>query len=240
AAAEAVGGSGFLAAAAAGLTIAVTDADLCDCFLDFGQAAAELFLLFTFVALGSSLIWTGFEVVSWRVLAFAGVALAARSVVLAVALTPLRLDRASRRLIVGFGPRGLSTRLLVLLPVFAGTPGAQQLFAIAALVVLFSVILHGGALALLPGQSAPAGPGRPAVVEAPRSAPSAERITLDELRALLAGPDTVRLVDVRTERTYRHSPTQARGAIRLPPDAPAERAAELALPRNDWLVAYCT
>lgn len=59
AAAEAVHGSGFLAAFAAGLTIAATDAELCDCFLDFGQAAAEMFLLFTFVALGSSLIWTG-------------------------------------------------------------------------------------------------------------------------------------------------------------------------------------
>ncbi len=233
AAAEALGGSGFLAAAAAGITIAITDAELCDCFLDFGQAAAEVFLLFTFVALGSSLIWTGLEVVTWRTLAFAAVALGARSAVLAVALVPLHLDRPSRQLIVWSGPRGLSTLLLVLLPVFAGTPGGAQLFAVAACVVLLSVILHGGAMALLPGAAGEAGP--------PASAHrSAERITIAELRALLAGPDPVRVVDVRTERTYRRSPTQAAGAIRLPPEAPAERAAELALPRNDWLVAYCT
>ena len=58
-------------------------------------------------------------------------------------------SRAARLLISWFGPRGLSTLLLVLLPVFAGLPGSDQLFALCALVVLFSVALHGGSLALL-------------------------------------------------------------------------------------------
>jgi hypothetical protein len=43
AAAEAVGGSGFLAAFAAGLVIAALDVELCDCFLDYGEASAEMF-----------------------------------------------------------------------------------------------------------------------------------------------------------------------------------------------------
>jgi NhaP-type Na+/H+ or K+/H+ antiporter len=145
AAAEAVHGSGFLAAFAAGLTIAVFDAELCDCFLDFGQAAAEMFLLLTFVALGSSLIWSGLSGVTWAGVAFAAVALCARSAVLLVALRGQSLDARSRRLIVWFGPRGLSSLLLVLLPVFAGLPGAEGLFAPAALVVLLSVVIHGGA-----------------------------------------------------------------------------------------------
>src|SRR5712691_6284746 len=62
AAAESVGGSGFLAAFAAGAVIAQLDVELCDCFLDFGQATAEMFLLFTFVAFGAWLIWSGFGV----------------------------------------------------------------------------------------------------------------------------------------------------------------------------------
>ena len=61
AAAEAVGGSGFLAAFAAGLVIAALDVELCDCFLDYGEASAEMFLLLTFVAFGAGLIWTGFS-----------------------------------------------------------------------------------------------------------------------------------------------------------------------------------
>ena len=71
AAAESVGGSGFLAAFAAGVVIARLDVELCDCFLDYGQATAEMFLLFTFVAFGAWLIWSGFTVADGRTLLFA-------------------------------------------------------------------------------------------------------------------------------------------------------------------------
>lgn len=231
AAAEAVHGSGFLAAFAAGLTIAASDAELCDCFLDLGQAAAEMFLLFTFVAFGSSLIWTGLEGVSWRGLAFAVVALGARSAVLAATLPRQGLDSRSRRLIVWFGPRALSTLLLVLLPVFAGLPGAERLFAPAALVVLLSIVLHGGALMVFGKKTA--------MSSEARLGRSTERITLDELKALEERGERVVLLDVRKDGAWNESDRKARGAIRLPPDNAAQRAAELALPRNDWLVAYC-
>ena len=82
AAAEAVGGSGFLAAFAAGLVIAALDVELCDCFLDYGEASAEMFLLLTFVAFGAGLIWTGFAVADGRTLLFAAFALIVRTAVL--------------------------------------------------------------------------------------------------------------------------------------------------------------
>src|SRR4051812_33250374 len=75
AAAESVGGSGFLAAFFAGLMIAVQDVELCDCFLEYGEATAEMLLLLTFVAFGTSLIWTGLTIITWKTLAFAIVAL---------------------------------------------------------------------------------------------------------------------------------------------------------------------
>src|ERR671923_187358 len=80
AAAEAVGGSGFLAAFAAGVVIALLDVELCDCFLDYGQATAEMFLLFTFVAFGAWLIWSGFTVADGRTLFFGLLAVVMRSV----------------------------------------------------------------------------------------------------------------------------------------------------------------
>lgn len=254
AAAEAVHGSGFLAAFTAGVTIAVFDAELCDCFLDFGQAAAEMFLLLTFVALGSSLIWSGLSGVTWAGLVFAAVALCARPAVLLVALRGQPLDARSRRLIVWFGPRGLSSLLLVLLPVFAGLPGAAGLFPPAALVVLLSVVIHGGAQMVIgkgeegrgKGRAPPSSAPRPEVAPPPDPAPAiapvvdAERITLDDMRRLQAAGARVRLLDVRTERSYNETETRARGAIRLAPEGNvAVRAAELALPRHDWLVAYC-
>jgi sodium/hydrogen antiporter len=152
AAAEAMGGSGFLAAFAAGLVIAALDVELCDCFLDYGEASAEMFLLLTFVAFGAGLIWTGLAQATGRTLLFAGVALVARTVVMIPVLRLARLDGNTCRIIAWFGPRGLSSLLLVLLPVFAGVAGAERLFAITCLVVLLSVVLHGGGIAWFLGR----------------------------------------------------------------------------------------
>ena len=147
AAAEAVGGSGFLAAFAAGLVIAALDVELCDCFLDYGEASAEMFLLLTFVAFGASLIWSGVTVADGRTLLFAVIALAVRTFVMLPVLARVGLSREDRRLIAWTGPRGLSSLLLVLLPVFAGVPLGERLFSITCLVVLISVVVHGGGIA---------------------------------------------------------------------------------------------
>jgi sodium/hydrogen antiporter len=166
AAAEAVGGSGFLAAFSAGLVIAALDVELCDCFLDYGEASAEMFLLLTFVAFGTGAIWAGFTVAGdWRMLVFAAIALTVRTVVLIPVLARSNLEAQSRKLIACFGPRGLSSLLLALLPVFAGVSGAEQIFAITCLVVLLSVVVHGGGIALYlrrAGATARAGSAAPA------------------------------------------------------------------------------
>ncbi len=166
AAAEAVGGSGFLAAFAAGLVVAAMDVELCDCFLDYGEASAEMFLLLTFVAFGASIIWTGFEVADAPTLVFAVVALVVRTAVLLPVLRLGGVDAESRKIIAWLGPRGLSALLLALLPVFAGIEGAVRLFQITCLVVLMSVIVHGAAIAIFVRRNAPKS-GAGGVVPAP-------------------------------------------------------------------------
>ena len=108
AAAESVHGSGFLAAFAAGLTIAAFDVELCECFKEYGETTAELALLLTFVLLGSSLIWTGVGEASLASLAFAVLVLLGRPLVLPRARrrtrrphepAPRRLVRAARALV---------------------------------------------------------------------------------------------------------------------------------------------
>jgi sodium/hydrogen antiporter len=294
AAAEAVHGSGFLAAFAAGITIAALDVELCDCFIDYGGATAEMALLFTFVLFGTSLIWSGFTMLSWPTLAFAVVVLLVRPPVFLLSLAGSRVDRGDSFLIAWFGPRGLSSLLLVLLPVFAGLPGSDHLFAICCLVVLLSVVVHGGSPMLLghsprrrapnpemepaevaiehplpavptasdpinDGYTAVAAPAHvtslwdPAVSSSPiesinvsaedndgdASAPPAESLTIPQLRHLWDAGAPVMILDVRTDRTYDPSSTQAHQAVRLPPDHVADRASELNLPRDVWLVGYC-
>ena len=149
AAAEAVHSSGFLAAFAAGMTIAALDVELCDCFVEYGEVTAEMLLLFTFVLFGSSLIWSGFGFISGAMLVFTGFALLIRTPVYLLSLLGSAVSTRGRLLIAWFGPRGLSSLLLVLLPVFAGLPGGSQMFAICSLVVLVSIVLHGGSPLLL-------------------------------------------------------------------------------------------
>lgn len=149
AAAEAVHGSGFLAAFAAGLTIAALDVELCDCFIEYGGVTAEMLLLFTFVIFGSSLIWTGFTSLDWSTVLFAAIAMLIRVPIYLMSLIGSRVDRRVRLLIAWFGPSGLSSLLLILLPVFAGLPGSERLFQVCALVVLLSVVIHGGSPMLL-------------------------------------------------------------------------------------------
>jgi hypothetical protein len=270
AAAEAVGGSGFLAAFAAGLVIAALDVELCDCFLDYGEASAEMFLLLTFVAFGAGLIWTGVPLAGdWRVLVFAAVALGIRTAVLIPVLARSGIDPGSCRLIALFGPRGLSSLLLVLLPVFAGVPDAERLFTITCLVVLLSVVIHGGGIALylrrhggaVAGTPAPSVTARPSLADtavhltpqrvaarAPSPGRAAggtggdevpERITIQEFRDLHRSGEPVIVGDVRTERSYRDDPNIGIGAIRLPPDDAVRLARERRLDQHATLVLYC-
>ena len=109
---------------------------------------AEMFLLLTFVAFGTSLIWTGIKIASVGTLLFAVVALLARTLVLLPVLGAAGVKGRDRWIIALSGPRGLSSLLLVLLPVFAGIVGSEDLFAVTCLVVLLSVVLHGGGIAL--------------------------------------------------------------------------------------------
>lgn len=242
AAAEAVGGSGFLAAFAAGLTVAALDVELCDCFLDYGEASAEMFLLLTFVAFGASLIWSGLEVIDGKMLLFAGVALAVRTLVLLPVLSVGGVRGRDRWIIALFGPRGLSSLLLVLLPVFAGVAGSERLFAITCLVVLLSVVLHGGGIALYlqRARRVASGPVAPPVAAAaPPTETVEEKISLDEVKALMAAGAPLVLADVRTDRSYREDELQATGAIRLPPDDAVRVARELRLSQHATLVLYC-
>jgi len=242
--AESVGGSGFLAAFAAGLMVSSQDVELCDCFLEYGEATAEMLLLLAFVALGTSLIWTGFDVISLSTIIFTIIALVVRTIVLYPVLTAAHVTGRDRRLIALFGPRGLSSLLLTLLPVFAGVPGAERLFSITCLVVLSSVVLHGGAITMFLRRNAieeaPAKAKLPAVeVIGEEAEEAADRITIDEVRALQASGEPMYILDARADRNRRNSDTQAAGSIRVHPHEPVPDAKALKLSQRATLVVYC-
>ena len=256
AAAEAVHGSGFLAAFAAGMTIAALDVELCDCFVEYGGVTAEMLLLFTFVIFGSSLIWGGFTGLDTRTVIFAAFAILIRVPIYLLTLIGSSVDRRGRWLIAWYGPSGLSSLLLILLAVFAGVPGSDTLFRIAALVVMISIVLHGASPMLLTHFSRKAElkePAPPATPEPPPQEPralpvaetvtrqpvGAQSITLEELEVLQASGEETILLDVRTDRSRDTSDVHAKGSVRMPPEHVVAQANDLKLPKEAWLIAYC-
>jgi NhaP-type Na+/H+ or K+/H+ antiporter len=250
AAAEAVHGSGFLAAFSAGLTIAALDVELCDCFIEYGAVTAEMLLLFTFVILGASLIWTGFSGLNLPTLIFAAFSILIRVPVYLLSLYGSNVDRRGRLLIAWYGPSGLSSLLLVLLAVFSGLPGSDRLFAICSLIVLISVVVHGASPMLLTRfarKREPEASPAPEIPREPRPLPVLETnnpvgtqsISLEELDQLQKSGEKVILLDVRTERSRETSDDQAQGSVRLPPDDAISQARQLDLPKEAWLLAYC-
>ena len=252
AAAEAVHGSGFLAAFAAGITIAALDVELCDCFIEYGGVTAEMLLLFTFVIFGSSLIWTGFKGLDVPTVIFAIFAILIRVPVYFISMIGSDVDKRGRLLIAWFGPSGLSSLLLILLAIFAGVPGSDRLFRVCALIVLISIVVHGSTPMLFarllgePESKQPPPEPEPLPKE-PRPLPvielvqpaGAQSITLEELDRLQESGDQVILLDVRTDRSRDTSDLQAEGSIRIVPENVVAQARELKLPKEAWLVAYC-
>ena len=243
AAAESVGGSGFLAAFAAGLAIAALDVELCDCFLEYGEATAEMLLLFTFVAFGTSLIWSGFSVADARTLTFAAIAISIRTVVLYPVLPQVGVRGTDRKLIALFGPRGLSSLLLVLLSVFAGIDGSARWFTVTCLVVLLSLVVHGTAIGIFLRRRPPSNEPPPHLtvhegVER-REPAEPERISIAEVQELQSRGEEVVFVDSRAPRSYNSDDRQITGSVRVPPDDPARTTAQLRLSQHATLVVYC-
>lgn len=242
AAAEAMGGSGFVAAFAAGLTVSSLDAELCDCFLEYGETTAEMALLFTFVLFGTSIVWSGLGVITGTTVLFTVVTLLIRPVAYFPALIPARLSVKNRALIAWFGPRGLSSLLLVMLAVFAGVEGSSFLLQVCCLGVLVSVVLHGFSPMVLiraPKETpAPALASASAVVvpEDPDHQQSGP-ITLDEYQRLKASGSVV-LVDSRSERTFAETEAVP-GSVRVHPDRAVAEATRHGLPAGATLVVFC-
>jgi NhaP-type Na+/H+ or K+/H+ antiporter len=144
--------------------------------------------------------------------------------------------------------------------VFAGILGSKDLFAVTCLVVLLSVVIHGGGIALYlrrrtdrtarvqqtEGRAAPSPISRrehlPLIDQGDQGTdetPLPEKITLDEVRRLITAGAPMELLDVRTERSYRDDNLTATGAIRMPPDDAVRIAREIGLSHHASLVLYC-
>ncbi len=142
-AAELTGANPFLAAFAAGSTIASVAPTLRRAFANFGELTAELFKLAALLVFGTLVTAELLGGIGIGGLVFCVLALtAARAIAVAVALFGKGLTRTELVTIGWFGPKGFASVAYALLILSAGIGGEHRMFALIAATVTLSIVAH--------------------------------------------------------------------------------------------------
>jgi NhaP-type Na+/H+ or K+/H+ antiporter len=183
AAAELVGGNGFISAFVAGLVMGATKRSLCTYLFEFAETQGQLLTLLTFMIFGAAMVPQAFEAVTAYsivpVLIYAVLSLTIlRMAPTALGFVGMGLKTQSVVFIGWFGPRGLASILFALLVAESGAVADPEFFlAIVVATVALSIAVHG--LTAAPGvrwygraaaafiQAEPASPEQMPVVDLP-------------------------------------------------------------------------
>lgn len=133
----------FLAAFAAGVTVATMSEPLVLSFRELGESVAEILKLAALLVLGA-LISPSFlaEIPLTGYLFALIVLLLVRPVSLGIALLGSHLDRRLLVAAAWFGPKGFASVVYALIVLHEGLPRGEELFHLAALVVAASIVAH--------------------------------------------------------------------------------------------------
>ena len=145
AAAELVGGNGFIAAFCAGLTVGNSARAICTCLYEFAEAEGQLLTLFVFMIFGGVLLPTVLDGWQRSIVVYAVLSLTAiRMIPVAVSLIGAKLQRETVLFLGWFGPRGLATILFALLVLESSSLAEREtILLIAMTTVLLSIFAHG-------------------------------------------------------------------------------------------------
>lgn len=133
----------YLAAFAAGITLATVGAAWRDGFQAFGEQIAEVLKLLALMAFGALISPDFLRDTPLNGWLFAAAALfLARPLALEIALLRSSLDWRERLVAGWFGPKGFASVIYGILILKAAMPGSEQLFHLIALVIAGSMVAH--------------------------------------------------------------------------------------------------
>lgn len=136
-------GNLFLAAFAAGVTVATFGPRQREAFEHFGELIAELFKLAALLVFGALISVQFLGEISWNGWVFAVAALVvARPLSLAVAFLGSKLSRREQFAAMWFGPKGFASVVYGLLVLESAIPAADQVFHLVAVTVVLSILAH--------------------------------------------------------------------------------------------------
>ncbi|MCA9873957.1 MAG: cation:proton antiporter [Anaerolineales bacterium] len=133
----------FLAAFAAGITIATLNDQLRQAFKPLGEVVAELLKLAALLVFGALLSVHFLEDLTWLEVIFAfSVLLLARPLAVILALRGTRFRTSEYLAAAWFGPRGFASVVYGLYLFTSGVPDAGVLFHIISTVIIISIVAH--------------------------------------------------------------------------------------------------
>ena len=142
--AQAMGGSGFIAAFVGGLLTGYLLGEQKQHFLEAGEEISSLLSVITWLVFGAIVIpkaWSSFTLEIW-LYALLSLTLV-RMLPVYLSLLGTRLDLEVRLFIGWFGPRGLATMVFAVMVMDANLSAQNSVLATAICTVLLSVLLHG-------------------------------------------------------------------------------------------------
>jgi len=144
AAAQALGGSGFIACFVGGMLFGGLAAERKHKLLLAAEGTGDTFALITWVLFGAVVLGYSIDALSWQVFAYALLSLTViRMLPVFLVLTGRNL-RTDEKLFIGwFGPRGLASIVFGLIVLEEHLPGGSTITVTVVCTILLSVILHG-------------------------------------------------------------------------------------------------
>jgi NhaP-type Na+/H+ or K+/H+ antiporter len=136
-------GNLFLAAFAAGITVATVGQMQRDAFEHFGELIAEVLKLAALLVFGALLSPAFFGDIPWTGWVFAMLALvAARPIALWISFLRSGLGLREQFAAMWFGPKGFASVVYGLLVLAAGIPAADEIFHLVAVTIVLSILAH--------------------------------------------------------------------------------------------------
>jgi NhaP-type Na+/H+ or K+/H+ antiporter len=143
-AAQALGGSGFIACFTGGLLYGFLQRGNTPDLLGGASSTGEVLAMLTWVVFGGPVLERLLVQMTWPMLAYAVLSLTViRMLPVFISLAGTGMTRATKLFIGWFGPRGLASIVFAVIVVDSGLPGRNTVAATVACTVLLSVLAHG-------------------------------------------------------------------------------------------------
>ena len=144
AAAQFIGGSGFIAAFSGGLLFGAIAKEYREEFLRAAEGTGDVMALITWVIFGAAVVGQAMDNFSWVILLYAILSLTLiRMLPVFFVLTGLKTNNEGKLFIGWFGPRGLASIVFAVIALNANLPNGGVLAIAVVCTVLLSIVFHG-------------------------------------------------------------------------------------------------